>query len=386
MIIPNRNLLSDGAPKTTLSSAIVAGATIYPVANTSAFTTSYAIQIGEVGGDQSEVVIGTVTNMGTITGAASNFAHPADTPIYNIKFDQVVFERSTSGTAGTALPITNGTITYQADAKNTVFDDTSGSASYAYRTYLKNSAGVAGSTSIESDWITSAGFTFYSLAKLRERVREKLWSSDYVSDSQIDNWINEWKDEMVNTAISVNQEYSMGTVMIGFGTNGLGTITTADFKQPRRVWITYDSGANYVNSTKASGPTAFLPGQVIPATAPHHFFHGDSVFEVKPSDTAGSALLEFYRFGTPMVNDTDELPLPLRAYTKSFVDYGLSQALAKDEKPGVKNPASAFKLRDAQSAKELFKLESSPRDKSSQTQVEIVESTGELGNWETSWG
>ena len=382
MIINNRNLLADGAPKTTLSSAVAAGATVYPVANTSAFTTSYAIQIGETASDQSEVLIGTVTNVGTITGAASNFPHPADTPVYNLKFDQVVFERSTAGTAGTATPMTNGTITYQADSLQTVFDDTSGSASYSYRTYFKNSAGVAGSTSIESDWITSAGFSFYSLAKLRERIREKLWSSDYVSDSQLDNWNNEWKDEMVNAAISVNQEYSMGTVMIGFGTNGLGTITTGDFKQPRKVWVTYDSGANYVNSTKASGPTAFLPGQVIPATSPHHFFHGDSVFEVKPSDTAGSALVEFYRFGTPMVNDTDELPLPLRPYTKSFVDYGLSQALQKDDKSTV----AKTKLTEAQQARELFKLESSPRDKSSQTQVEIVESMGEFASGETTWG
>ena len=381
MLVPNRNLLSEFAPKTTLSSAVAAGGTIYPLQNTTGFTTGYAIQIGETGLDKSEVVIGTVTNIGTITGAAANFPHPADTPIYNIKFDQVVFERSTAGTAGTATPMTNGTIGYQADADDTVFDDTSGSASYAYRTYFKNSAGVAGSTSIESDWITSAGFSFYSLGRLRERTREKLWSADYVNDSQLNNWLNEWKDEMVNAAISVNQEYAMGTVLIGFGTDGLGTITTADFKQPRRVWVTYDSGANYTNSTKA-GPTSFLPGQVIPATSPRHFFHGDSVLEFKPSDTAGSALVEFYRFGTTMVNDTDELPLPLRPYTNSFVSYGLSQALFKDEK----FTEAKGKLGEANQAKELFKLESSPRDKSSQTQVEIVESVGEFASGETTWG
>ena len=382
MVIRAANLLGEYAPKTTLSSAVAAGATSYPVANTSAFTTSYAIQIGETSSDQSEVLIGTVTNIGTITGAACNFPHSTDTPVYNLKFDKVVFERSTSGTAGTATPITDGTVTYQADSETTNFDDTSGATTYAYKTFFWNSVPVTGGTSTESDWITSAGFSFYSLASLRERTREKLWSSDYVNDSQLNNWVNEWKDEMVNAAISVNQEYAMGTTMIGFGTNGLGTITTGDFKQFRRVWVTYDSGANYVNSTKASGPTAFLPGQVIPATAPHHFFHGDSVFEIKPSDTAGSALVEFYRFGTTMVNDTDELPLPLRAYTKSFLDYNLAQALQKDDK----HAEAKVKLTEAQQAKELFKLESSPRDKSSQTQVEIVESVGEFASGETTWG
>ena len=229
MIIKNRNLLAEGAPQTRLTAAIASGATVYPVANTAAFTTSYAIQVGETGSDQSEVLIGTVTNSGTITGAASNFPHAADAPVYNLRFDQVVFERSTAGTAGTATPMTSGTITYQADALNTVFDDTSGSASYAYRTYFKNSAGIAGSTSIESDWILSAGFSFYSLAKMRERVKEKLWNDTFVSDDMVNNWLNEWKTEMTNAAISVNQEYSMGTVNIGFG-NGIGLVIKYFFR------------------------------------------------------------------------------------------------------------------------------------------------------------
>ena len=82
-----------------------------------------------------------------------------------------------------------------------------------------------------------------------------------------------------------------------------------------------------------------------------------------------------------MVNDTDELPLPLRPYTNSFVSYGLSQALFKDEK----FTEAKGKLGEANQAKELFKLESSPRDKSSQTQVEIVESVGEFASGETTW-
>ena len=172
----------------------------------------------------------------------------------------------------------------------------------------------------------------------------------------------------------------MGTAQIGFGTNGLGTITTGDFKQFRRVWVTYDSGANYVNSVKAANFP--LPDQQVPSTRPLHIFHGDNSFEVFPHENGGTALVEFYRFGTVLANDTDELPLPLRPYTKSFVDYGLSQALGKDDK----FDQAQTKLAEAKQARELFKVESSPRDKSSQTVVEIVEPLGEIGNWETTWG
>jgi len=376
MIVSSRNLLHEDAPKTFLSSSVAAAATVYPVRNTTGFTTSWAIQVGETGQEFSEVLIGTVTNNGTITGVAGSYAHPADTPVYDIRFNTVVFERSTTGTAGTATPMTGGTITYAADSLVTQFDDTAGSASYAYRTYFRNSAGIGGSTSIESDWITSAGFTFYSLAKLRERVKEKLWSSNYLTDPVINNWINEWKDEMVTAAVSTNEDYSMGTVDVGFGTAGLGTVTTADFSQIRRLEVTYNGSDFYLSTRKNAND--FLPGQTFLSTHPYHNWRGDTIFQVRPPESGGTARISFYRFGTTMVNDTDELPLPLRAYTKSFVDYVLGQAYLKD------NKADYFEkmMIVANGAKKTFLDQITNRDKSSPQMIDLVESiTGDDEFW-----
>lgn len=367
MVIQSKNLLHENAPKTFLTDAVAAGATVLAVRNSAGFTTSWAKQIGETGQEQTEVIIGTVTNGGTLTGAAVSFAHPADTPVYDIKFDQVVFERSTAGTAGTAAPMTSGTVSYRPDGSVTQFDDTSGTPSYAYRTYYRNSSLLV--NSIESDWITSAGFSFYSLGKLRDRVRNKLWSSSYVTDTVIDDWINEWKDEMTNAVIKVNENYAMGTVDVGFGTAGLGTITTADFKQVRKFWVTYD-GNNFYKSTP-SDPSDFLPDQVFTSVHPYHTFVGDSVFKVLPGDSGGTARLEFYRFGTTMVNDTDELPLPMRSYTKSFVDYCVAQALFKDGRGEQYDRM----LANALSSREMFVNEVAPRDKTGPTMIKIVEPT-----------
>ncbi len=368
MVIPVRNLLHEDSPKTFLSSAISAGATIYPVRNSAGFTTSWAKQIGETGQELTEVVVGTITNNGTITGAASNYAHPSDTPIYDIKFDQVVFERSTTGTAGTATPITDGTVSYRADSTITQFDDTSGTSTYAYRTYFRNS--VLAVNSLESDWITSAGFSFYSLAKIRERVKEKLWSSNFLTDPTINNWVNEWKDEMVTAAISVNEDYSMGTTAVGFGTSGLGTITVADFTQIRRLEVTYN-GADYYLST---GKTAndFLPTQTFSSSHPYHNWEGDSIFRIRPAENGGTAKVTFYRFGTTMVNDTDELPLTLRPYTKSFVDYVLAQAYLKDKQ--AENHDRLMGL--AAGGKQNFLLQLSPRDRSGPITIDMVEVIG----------
>ena len=244
-IIRSLNDLDNNAPLTYLSNDEVAGTTVIRAKNTTGLTTGWAFQIGKKGEDRTEVILGTVSNIGTLSVAALDFAHPANTPIYGIKYNQVVFEKSTAGTAGTATPITGGTVEYQADAFDqqtgqsyTIFDDTTGTTTDAYKTYFRNSA--LSQNAIESDWITLAGFTFYSLGKLRQRVREKLWNSNFASDGEINNWINEWKDEMTNSLIAVNEDYAIGTVNVGFGTGGLGTVTTTDFKQAKRVEITYN--------------------------------------------------------------------------------------------------------------------------------------------------
>jgi hypothetical protein len=364
-LIRSRNLLHETAPKTRLTNSEVAGTTVLRVENTTGLTTSWAVQIGEVGEEQTEVLIGTATNIGTITTPTSSFAHPEDTPIYFIKYDKVVFERSTTGTSGTATPIANGTVTYQANDYYTVFDDTTGSAGYGYREYYRSS--VLAVNSNEGAWHTFAGFSFYSLGNIRQRVRDKLWNSDWLEDEKIDNWINEWKDELTNEAIQVNEDYALGTVDIAFdSTNGYGTVITADFNQPRRIWITYD-GVNWYNSTKMN-INDFLPDQVFSSVHPYHAWLGDTIFQVRPEESGGTARMVFYRVGTPMVNETDELPLYMRPFTKSFVDYGLIQAEYKDGKINLVNKKAA-----EQTLKDRFVASLAPRDKTGQTYVDIVE-------------
>lgn len=364
MIIRTNNNLGAISPRTYLSQDHASGATTMVVRNSIAMGTGWAAQVGETGEELTEILVGTPTSTINITSPAMTFSHPQDTPVYFIKYDQIVFERSTAGTLGTALPMSNGTIVIQANDLYTQFDDTSGLTTYAYRTYFRNSALAVNST--ESDWITSAGFDFYSLNALRERVKEKLWNSQYLTTSMMTNWVNEWKDEMSNAVISLNADYALGTVNVPFGTTGLGTITTADFKDVRRVWTTYN-GIDTFQSTKMD-VNDFDPNQIFTSTHPYHYFQGDTIIGVKPSDTTGTISLVFSRFGTTMVNDTDVLPQPFRSYTKSFIDYIEAQALRKDNKPDWKD-----KLTEAQISKQQFIAEMSPRDQSGPTYIQIVE-------------
>src|SRR3972149_2046171 len=249
MRIDAENTLAVHVHKTFLSTSIAAGATTSPAKNTSGFTTQYAVQIGETGQDQTEVLIGTVASGTSFTHPGAAFPHSADTPIYNIKYNQVVFQKSTSGTAGTATSITDGT-------------------------------GTSNPTS-QSDWTTSAGYPFYSLAAVTERIKNELWNSTYIQDDKrIHNWVNELKDNWTNAVVSFNQDFALGTTNIAFGTNGLGTITTADYADVRRLWVTYNSVDKF-QSTKQSVNDP-LPNQIYSSAHPYHQWFGNTVFQVSP--------------------------------------------------------------------------------------------------------
>ncbi len=350
MIIRTRNKLQEDAPKTFTTFKEEAGVSVLKWKNPNGFTKSWAVQVGETGEEQTEVMIlstgvpaGTA---GTFT-ASSLYEHPANTPLYAIKYDQVVFERTgVTGTLGTAVPLANGTVSYAPDREFTEFDDTSGTPTHAYKTFFKTS--VLSQDSIESDFITSGGFSFYSLAEIRQRIKDKLWNSEFIKeDIVVDRWINEWREDLVQKAIDVNEDYSLGTVDVKFDTTGLGTITATDWKQFRRMWITYN-GVDYFRAAKQE-QIQIIPNQIFNSTHPVFYMQGDNVFGVEPKGL-GTARVVYYSLGTNLVNDTDEVAFSARGYTKSFVEYGLIQAQYKDnkismtEKKGAENTlASDFK-------------------------------------------
>ncbi len=367
MIIKVQNLLTENAPRTELSHP-EEGTTDLRWKNYSGMNPSWAIQIGETGEEKAEVrvletdaIAGTA---GTIT-AATTYAHPADTPIYGIKYDQVVFERSTDGTSGEASPMTDGTLTIQADSKYTQFDDTSGSASYGYRVYFRNS--VLEVNTIESDWLTSIGPSFYSLAKIRNRSRKKMLNSKSITNDEIDDWTNEWLEKMTNTAIDVNEDYALGTTEISFsGTAQQGTISNPDFKQVRRAW--HSSGDTWYRMTKQE-LTDYNPEETFNETHPFFNMKGDNVIERQPHDTTGTIGLTYYKLNAVLTSDGDELPVAMRGYTGSFVKYNEAQAKKKDNKPqeaqGLESQAE-FDLK-------RFESEISNRNKSGPTHISIVE-------------
>jgi len=369
MIVKIVNNLDKISPYSFLSGSVASGAGTFPVKNINTFSANWAIQFGATKEEKSEIlVISASAPSGTalVTTGTARFDHPEDTLVYATHYDQVIFKRSTSGTAGTATAMTNGTVTITPDSQYTQFDDTSGATTYAYKAQFVNS--VSGDLSSESDWLTPSGYTFYSKYSLRERTKNKLFSANYIKNNDmVDEWINEWLETMNNTAVEVNEDYNIGTVNVSFGTNGLGTITSADFKEIRKLDVTTD-GANYYRAVRIK-TIDFGPQETFESTNPYFYMEGDTVFAVKNGDTAGTARIVYYRLGTTLANETDELPTVMKGYTKSFTDYCLSQSYYLDNKVELGDRFSTF----AQAGKESFKLEITPRGKTGPQFIPLVD-------------
>jgi hypothetical protein len=364
MIIKVKNNLDIKAQYSFLSNSEVSAVSTLRVRNINQFYNQWAIQIGKTGEEKTEIRVINATPSGTslAISAATSYDHPEDTPVYSIKFDQIVFERSTVGTAGTATPI--GTVSITPDSDYTQFDDTTGAAAYAYKTYFQNS--VSNVMSSESDWLTSAGFSFYSKAKLKERVKGKLLDSGYIKDdSVIDDWLNEWLEVLNNEAIKVNKSYGMGTVDVAFGTTGLGTISSNDFISLKNMWITYN-GNDFYAATQTD-MNQIYPNQTFNETHPYFSWRGDSVFKINPEETGGTARIHYYNIRTLLVDDTDELPVLMRPYTRSFVDYALSEALYQDTKEAR---ADRYSIR-AEGDKKNFVSQITPRNNTGIQMIQI---------------
>lgn len=372
MVIKQTNNLTQGAAKSFLLAQGTAGSTVFSVANTSLFTASWAVQFGETGQENSEIKnLSSGVPSGTLGTLASalSFNHPTNTPVYAVKYNQVVFERSTTGTAGAVTVLTNGTVNIAADSEFTQFDDTSGSLSYAYKTYWKSTG--LGVDSLESDWIVGT-VPMYALGGIVERTKSKLWSADFITDDQVKDWVNEWNEKLNNLLIQSNEDYNLGSTSIGFsGTAEFGTITAEDFKQIRRVWFSTDGVNNY--RAKKMDMNQVIPDQTFSESNPYFFMYGDNVIGRRPNDSSGTAGVIYYRLADKLEDDYDLLPSSVRAYTKSYVDYCLIQAQYKDDKIKLQE-----KLQMEKALEDGFRQQIAPRSKTGSTFIDIVDT--ESGN------
>jgi len=120
-----------------------------------------------------------------------------------------------------------------------------------------------------------------------------------------------------------------------------------------------------------------FPNETFATNYPFFYFQGDSVLGMLPA-TAGTARITYYKLPTQLSNEDDNLPVPMRAYTSSFVDYALSQCFYLDNK---EDKGDRYSNR-ANTLLGMFRDQIASRHKSGAEGVSIVEElNGEDDFW-----
>ena len=205
MLITTLNPSTDDYEKSYLANPYSAGITSVQVKNADRFAANYRIMIGEMGLEATEIVTvsAVAADNQTLTIGATLYAHAADDPVYVLRFDQVKIYRSTDGGSNYSVLTTVNLDVDNADLE-TIYDDTTGTSSYYYKTSLYHS--VSTLESALSDAIQGGGYKRNQVGYIIDEVLQEVNdpSEQHVTRSEILGYMNDVNDDLT---INVSRPY-----------------------------------------------------------------------------------------------------------------------------------------------------------------------------------
>lgn len=313
-----------GPAKTYLTSDVSADATSSTVKSYVGFSSSDYVLFGNFGEESSEIVLLTSVTADTTLGHTTGpiFAHSKDTPVSEIRWNQIEIQYSTSenGTFSTLA-----TVSISADKPITSYDDANAPTSRWYKWRYKNSN--AGTYSDLSDAIQATGWPSNSLGGMIEDILEEVGDSEakVFSRQQIRSYLRDGVRMLVNSILKLHSD-----CLVSYTTQSLTADTDtysnpSDFLRYRKVEISFDGSSTY-HRARFESETEYLPSTNYQTSDPIVFIRGTS-FGIRPtpSSSSGVAKLWYEARPTEMYSNNDTHGLPLGAATPLKL-YAISRA------------------------------------------------------------
>jgi hypothetical protein len=168
-----------------LTKDVVVGTTVWPVENTTNFTTSNRnFLVGPVGSQTAENMLvytsKTSTTITTSGGGTSTgvFAHSRGEIVQQVNFNTILLYSSPTASASGTWTAVGGSIPIQFNEAETVYQDTTGTSGLYYRIRLTDGAGTFSAYSNNGVGIASTSFTSTSVGSMIESVRRSVGNTD----------------------------------------------------------------------------------------------------------------------------------------------------------------------------------------------------------------
>lgn len=202
MVITSYNSTTEQLEKTFLTQPVSAGVTSLTVKNNNKLAANDRIMVGEMGLEKTEILTVTSVSGGTaVVSGATVFSHDADDPIYQLRFDQVKFYRSTTGSTGTYTLLTTVAMDVDNAEKITTYDDTTGVSTYYYKISYYHSISTLESSL--SDPVPGTGYARNTVGYLVDEVLRLVGDdNEKITDrTEIIGWMNDCSDDMLSRAV-----------------------------------------------------------------------------------------------------------------------------------------------------------------------------------------
>lgn len=336
MIITAFNPTTEQLEKTYLSSATSAGVTSLTVKNNNRFVATDRIMIGEITREKTEMVtLSAVSGVNGMTVGATTFSHDTDDPVYRLRYDQVKFYRSTSGSGGTYSLLSTQDLDVDNADNITIYDDTTGVSTYYYKISYYNS--VSTQESSLSDPIPGAGYPRNTVGYIVDEILRLVGDSkENVTDrTEVISWLNDCSDDMLSKAVRPYSFLHSRTTLtrtaarnyIDFPTDSNGDQTMWKFDRMDYNFVDASTSTDVTYTLRVISPEEFrnrFDDNTIDSTTEDDETQlmaiDDAVdrFRFQPpfeTTSAGVFYLYYWKFFTTLDSEGDELETPtIRPY------------------------------------------------------------------------
>ena len=210
----NRSLIKS-SKSSFLSTNYVSGVSSLVIINSSGFNDNDYILIGEFGSETTEIMkiysVNTSTHTLSLT-STTKFAHPQDTRISVLPYNQVRFYRTVNDT-DRILPsgeLPGSPMDIQPEDFYTIYYDTINTTGFGWFLFYNSTTDKVSSP---SNAIPYGGFEEYSVKKIFDSFFSLLNNKELklISNEDAFRWLNEGYSTMRNELNLVNQEYSVNS-------------------------------------------------------------------------------------------------------------------------------------------------------------------------------
>ncbi len=314
MIISAFNPETIGLEKSYLSNPYSIGATSIQVKNSDRFLANDRIMIGEMGQEKTEVVtVSSVSADGnTIVIGATVFSHSADDPVYKLRFDQVRFYRSTTTSTGTYTLISTQNLDVDNANLQTIYDDTTGTSAYFYKTTVYHSISTV--ESAYSDVIGGAGWRREQVGNIIDEILQEVGDNQevHVTRSELLGYFNDVNDDLqVNVARPYTFLHTRTTIAQAANTNYINFPTDSNGKQT--MWKFDYLDYNYRDSTTTPVTNITYTLKVIPEPEFRNIYQDNTIDSTTVDDKIAVVTLDTsvnrFRFDRPFATTNSTLYL-----------------------------------------------------------------------------